>query len=146
MNPTAITALRILRAICITTGLALLAAARFLYANRRQILDGIARVILAIEAAIRWGWDRRQQARDAALLTALTALAIAGSTWRLARDVYDAGRRLRHAVEALGRCSTELLPAQPVPALAPITATIEATRALLEAWVLSLYPATARNV
>jgi len=111
----------------------LLAAARFAYAHRRQALDTIARVLLAIEAAARWCWAHRQQARDAALLTLLATLAAAA--W-----CYRAGRATRHGVDAISRRSCALLPHQPLPAVAPITATLAAAREALERLVARLYP------
>lgn len=118
----AITALRILRA-----------AFRFIYSHRVQILNAIARVILAIEAAIRWCWAHRQQARDAAMLTGLALLAAAG--W-----MYRAGRWTRQAIDDLSQRSTVLLPQQPIPAIAPITATLVAAREALARLVARLYP------
>jgi hypothetical protein len=129
MTTTATTALRILRAIATSTA----AAARFAYAHRRQVLDTIARVLLAIETAARWCWAHRQQARDAALLTLLATMAAAA--W-----CYRAGRATRRTVDAISRRSCALLPQQPVPAVAPITATIEAAREALERLVVRLYP------
>ena len=129
MTTTAATALQILRAIA--TGTA--AAARFAYAHRRQVLNAIARVLLAIEAAARWCWARRQQARDAALLTLLATLAAAA--W-----CYRAGRATRQALHSISERSCALLPHQPVPAVAPITATLAAAREALERLVVRLYP------
>jgi hypothetical protein len=129
MNPTATQALQILRVIA--TGAT--AAARYAYAHRRQALDTIARILLAIEAAARWCWAHRQQARDAALLTVLATLAAAA--W-----CYRAGRTARRAVDTISRRSCALLPHQPVPAVAPITATLTAAREALERLVVRLYP------
>ena len=130
---TALQALRILRAICTATGLALLAAGRYVYAHRVEILDTIARVIFAIEAAARWCWCRRHHVAEAALLTLLATLAAAGTTYR-------AGQATRHAIHQLSQRSCQLLPAQPLPALAPITATIKAAREALARLVARLYP------
>jgi len=129
MNTTAAQALQILRAIATGTS----AAARYAYAHRRQVLDTIARVLLAIEAAARWCWAHRQQARDAALLTVLATLAAAA--W-----CYRAGRATRRTVDIISRRSCALLPHQPVPAVAPITATLTAAREALERLVVRLYP------
>jgi hypothetical protein len=129
MTTTANTALKILRAIA--TGAA--AAAHFAYAHRRQVLDTIARVLLAIEAAARWCWARRQQARDAALLTLLATLAAAA--W-----CYRAGRATRQALHTISERSCAVLPQQPVPAVAPISATLQAAREALERLVVRLYP------
>jgi hypothetical protein len=129
MTTTATQALQILRAIATGTS----TAARFAYAHRRQALDTIARVLLAIEAAARWCWAHRQQARDAALLTVLATLTAAA--W-----CYRAGRTARRAVDTISRRSCALLPHQPVPAVAPITATLTAAREALERLVVRLYP------
>lgn len=111
----------------------LLGAARFAYTHRRQALNAIARVLLAIEAASRWCWAHRQQARDAALLTLLATMAAAA--W-----CYRAGRTTRRVVDAISRRSCTLLPQQPLPAVAPITATLAAAREALERLVVRLYP------
>lgn len=112
---------------------AITAAARFAYSHRHQALNAIARVLLAIEAAARWCWAHRQEARDAALLTILALLAAAAWTYR-------AGVATRRAIDAISRHSCALLPHQPVPALAPITATLAAAREALARLVARLYP------
>jgi hypothetical protein len=115
---------------------ALRAAARFAYAHRHQALDAIARVLLAIEAAARWCWAHRQQAWDAALLTLLATMAAAA--W-----CYRAGVATRCIVHELSQRSCALLPDQPLPAVAPITATLQAAREALARWVARLYPVSA---
>ena len=122
MNTTAAQALQLL-----------LAAARFAWSHRQQALNTIARVLLAIETAARWCWAHRQQARDAALLTLLATLAAAAWCWR-------AGVATRQAIDAIGCRSCELLPHQPLPAVAPITATLQAAREALARLVARLYP------
>ena len=122
MNTTATAALHTLRV-----------AARFAYAHRHQVLNAIARVLLAIEAVARWCWAHRQQARDAALLTLLAAMAAAAWT-------YSAGIWTRHAIHDLSQRSCDLLPQQPLPAVAPITATLQAAREALARLVARLYP------
>ncbi len=129
MTTTATQALQILRAIAAGTT----TAARFAYAHRRQVLDTLARILLAIEAAARWCWAHRQQARDAALLALLATRAAAA--W-----CYRAGRATRRAVDAISRRSCALLPEQPLPAVAPITATLQAAREALARLVARLYP------
>ena len=140
---TATQALQILRA----TAAGTTTAARFAYDHRHQALDTIARAMLAIEAAARWCWAHRQEARDAVILAALWALAAGAWTRRQAERCYQAGRATRRAVDQLSRRSCELLPAQPVPALAPITATLQATlqaaREALARLVSRLYPSPA---
>lgn len=111
----------------------LLAVARFVYAHRRQALDAIARVLLAIETTARWCWAHRQQARDAALLTLLATMAAAA--W-----CYRAGRATRRTIDAISRRSCVLLPTQPCAAVAPITATLQAAREALARLVARLYP------
>lgn len=129
MTTTATQALQILRAIA--TGTA--TAARYAYAHRRQVLDTIARVLLAIESAARWCWAHRQQARDAVLLTLLATLAAAA--W-----CYRAGRATRQVLHTISERSCAVLPQQPLAAVAPITATLQAAREALERLVVRLYP------
>lgn len=108
MNPTTSREVGRVVAIGLTvTGLLLLALAQWIWANRREILDGIARAILATYAAGRW--TRSQLEASRALLVATSDRAAA------------------------------LVDAQPVPALAPISANLQALRELLEAWVSRLY-------
>ena len=137
MNTTTTQVPLILRTICITTIAALLIAVRFLYENRRDILDTFAAGVLVIADgvvdAINWCRAHKQQARDAALLTLLATLAAAD--W-----CYRAGRSTRRIVDAVSRRSCSLLPHQPVPAVAPITATIAAAREALAYLVARLYP------
>lgn len=82
------------------TGLLLLALAQWIWAHRREILDGIARAILA---------------------------------------TYATGRWCRAQLEATSARAASLVDAQPIPALAPISANLQALRELLEAWVSRLY-------
>ena len=100
MNTTARQALRIARAICITTGLALLVAGRFIWQHRAEI--------------------------RAAIVAAIAA-------------TYVAGAATRHAVDHLSRRSCTLLQAQPLPAVAPITATLQAAREALARLIARLY-------
>lgn len=81
-------------------------------------------------------WKHRAQIRQA-LVTAIAAVIVA------AQLTLEAGRWTRHAVEALGRRSVVLLPQQPLPAVAPITATLAAAREALERLVRRLYPVAA---
>ena len=106
-NPTAQEAGRVVAIGLTVTGLLLLALAQWIWAHRREILDGIARAILVTYAAGRWTRSQLEAAR--ALLMATSDRAAA------------------------------LVNAQPVPALAPISANIQALRELLEAWVSRLY-------
>ena len=73
---------------------------------------------LAIAAGGLWLWRHRQQI-GAALVTAAAA-------------TYAAGAWCRQQIEALAADSARRLPAQPVPALAPITAGIAAAWGLVD--------------
>lgn len=100
MNTTAAQALRILRAVCITTGLMAIALATWLWDHRAEIRAGLIRFaaacIVATEAA------------------------------------YRAGQATRRAIHQLNQ--------QPLPAAAPINATLEAAREALARLVARLYP------
>jgi hypothetical protein len=73
---------------------------------------------LAIAAGGQWLWRHRQQIA-AALITAAAA-------------AYAAGAWCRQQIEDLAADSARRLPAQPVPALAPITATLAAAWGLVD--------------
>jgi hypothetical protein len=73
---------------------------------------------LALAAGCIWLWRHRQQI-GAALITAAAA-------------TYAAGAWCRQQIEALATDSARLLPAQPVAALAPITATLAAAWELVD--------------
>ncbi len=73
---------------------------------------------LAIAAGGQWLWQHRQQI-GAALVTA-------------AATTYAAGTCCRKRIEALAADSARRLPAQPIAAVAPITATIAATWGLVD--------------
>jgi hypothetical protein len=73
---------------------------------------------LAIAAGGRWLWRHRQQIA-AALVTA-------------AATTYSAGAWGRQQIEDLAADSARRLPSQPVPALAPITATLAAAWGLVD--------------
>jgi hypothetical protein len=102
------TALRTLRTVCIVTGLALAAAARFIWAHRAEIRTALVRIAAACILA--------------------------------AQLAYQAGCWTRCAVEAVSQLSIALLPHQPLPAVAPITATLQAAREALARLVARLYP------
>ena len=125
MNPTATKALQILLFIVASID----AGARFAWNHRHHVMAVIDHVLHGIDVAARWCWAHRQQARDAALLTLLAA--IDAAAW-----CYRAGRATRQALYAISERSCALLPGQPVPAVAPITATLQA----LAEHVSSLYP------
>jgi len=73
---------------------------------------------LALAAGGLWLWRHRQQI-GAALITTTAA-------------TYAAGAWCRQQIEALATDSARLLPAQPVAALAPITATLAAAWGLVD--------------
>lgn len=89
---------------------------------------------LLILAAI--AWEHRAQIR-AALATAIAAAIVA------AELTYRAGRWTHRVIHRLSTRSVALLPVQPLPALAPITATLAAAREALERLVRRLYPTAA---
>jgi hypothetical protein len=73
---------------------------------------------LGIAAGGLWLWRHRQQIGEALVAAAATT--------------YAAGAWCRQQIEALAADSARLLPDQPVPALAPITATLEAAWGLVD--------------
>jgi hypothetical protein len=73
---------------------------------------------LAIAAGGLWLWRHRQQIGEALISAAATT--------------YTAGAWCRQQIEALATDSARRLPSQPVPALAPITATIAAAWGLAD--------------
>ena len=91
---------------------------------------------LALMAAGRWTWNHRQQIA-AALIRFIAAMVVAGQA------TYAAGRWCRQQLLELSDQAAALTTAQPLPAVAPITASIEALRAALERLVTRLYPAIA---
>lgn len=78
-------------------------------------------------------WEHRQRIRQA-VVAAIAAVILA------AQLCYEAGCWTRQAIDRLSRRSAALLPQQPIPALAPITATLAAAREALERLVSRLYP------
>jgi hypothetical protein len=78
-------------------------------------------------------WEHRQQIRQA-VVVAIAAVIFA------AQLSYEAGCWTHQAIDGLSRRSAALLPQQPVPAIAPITATLAAAREALERLVSRLYP------
>ena len=113
-------------------------------ADGLRILWGALELLAALLVmAAEITYEHRAQIR-AALIRAAAATYLAG-TWtrRQAVRTYEAGQWARLQLEAISGRSTALLPAQPVPALAPITATITAAREALERLVSRLYPVAA---
>lgn len=102
-----------------------------------QILT--AALMLAAEIA----YEHRQQIRHA-LVTAAAATYWAGAWTRLqAERTYRAGIWCRLQLLVLTDRAAVLTTAQPVPAVAPITACIQASREALERLVARLYPVLA---
>lgn len=127
MNTTAARALQLLRTIDWTAiGHRLDNAIRLTIAAAELLLMAVA---LAAETI----YEHRQQIR-AALVAAVAAVIVA------AELTCRAGRATRHWLDSLSRRSCDLLPQQPVPAVAPITATLQATREALARLVARLYP------
>lgn len=98
----------------------------------RAVAIALTVAVLVLLAAGQWLWAHRQEIRDAAVAT-YAALVLT------AELSYEAGRWSRRQLEALNDQAAELLDSQPVPALAPITAGIEALRRQLEALVSWIY-------
>ena len=120
MNTTANQALQIMRAInWAAIGRAAVIAAELL----------LMVAALAIETA----WEHRQHIRRA-LIHAAAALVVA-AIW-----CHHAGRWTRQAIHDLSERSAAVLPQQPLPAVAPITATLQAAREALARLVARLYP------
>lgn len=81
-------------------------------------------------------WEYRAEIRHA-LVAAIAAVVLA------AQLTYEAGCWTRRQIESLSNRSAALLPMQPLPAVAPITASVEAAREALERLVRRLYPVAA---
>ena len=91
---------------------------------------------LVMVAGAHWLWHHRQQIA-AALIATIAALVVA------AQATYAAGRWCRQRLLELSDQAARLTAAQPLPIVAPITASIEALREALELLVRRLYPAIA---
>lgn len=81
-------------------------------------------------------WEHRAEIRRA-------LIAAAAAIWLAAELTYCAGRWTRQQIQVVSEMTVDLLPRQPIPAVAPITATLQAARAQLEALVRRLYPVAA---
>jgi hypothetical protein len=98
-----------------------------------------AELLLMLAAlAIETAYEHRQQIR-AALVRAVAALIVA------AQVTHRAGRWTRQVLHTISERSAAVLPQQPLPAVAPITATLQATREALERLVARLYPVPAQG-
>lgn len=95
-------------------------------------------LLMVVALAAETIWEHRQQIRDG-LIRAAAALVLA-TLW-----TYRAGRWTRQALHDISTRSVAVLPAQPVPAVAPITATIQAAREALARLVARLYPEPVRG-
>lgn len=127
MNPTARQALQILRAIDWNSR----------FDNAIRVTTIAAQLLLmVVTLAAEIAWEHRQEIRDA-LIRAVAALVLA-AIW-----TYRAGCWTRRAIHDLGQRSCALLPEQPIPAVAPITATLQAAREALAQLVARLYPVPA---
>jgi S-methylmethionine-dependent homocysteine/selenocysteine methylase len=78
-------------------------------------------------------WAHRAEIR-AAIIRIIAACILA------AQLTYQAGCWTRRTIEALNERSADLLPGQPLPTVAPITANIQAIREALTRLVNRLYP------
>jgi hypothetical protein len=88
-------------------------------------------------------WEHRAKIRQG-LVTAIAAVYVAGCwTREQAERCYRAGCWTRHQLERFSGRTVALLPQQPVEALAPITATMQAAREALARLIARLYPAVA---
>ena len=128
MNLTARKAAHAALFIVVLLALASYRAGRWVGANRQQILDAIARAVLATygagQALGRWWRANRQHVTEAAATAA-----------EIAADLVD---RLRWEAWLHEQATTTLLPVQPVSEVAPITANLEAAWMALRYWVLTL--------
>ena len=79
-------------------------------------------------------YEHRQQIR-AALVHAIAVLIVA------AQLTYRAGRWTCHALHTISERSAAVIPQQPLAAVAPITATLQAAREALERLIARLYTA-----
>lgn len=95
--------------------------------------NSIQLLIFALVLAIEIAWEHREQIQRAVVVSIAAVIYAARLTFR-------AGRWTRQAVEGLSSRSAALLPHQPIPAIAPITATLAAAREALERLVSRLYP------
>ena len=88
---------------------------------------------LAAMATAQFIWAHRAEIR-AAIVRIIAGCILA------AQLAYQAGCWTRRTVEALNERSADLLPGQPLPAIAPITANIQAIREALTRLINRLYP------
>jgi hypothetical protein len=91
----------------------------------RVVAIGLTVTGLLILALAQWLWNHRRE--------------IADTIARAVIATYAAGRWTRAQLEATSKRAAALVDAQPIPALAPISANLQALRELLELWVSRLY-------
>lgn len=91
----------------------------------RVVAIGLTISGLLLLALAQWMWNHRREILDG----------IARAILR----TYAAGQWTRAQLEATSDRAATLVDAQPVPALAPISANLQALRELLELWVSRLY-------
>lgn len=91
----------------------------------RVFAIGLTVTGLLLLALAQWLWAHRQE--------------IADTIARAILRTYAAGQWTRAQLETTSAKAAALVDSQPVPALAPISANLQALRELLEAWVSRLY-------
>lgn len=96
----------------------------------RAVLLTLTIVALLISGLLQWIWQHRRQILDT------IARAILAS--------WAAGRWCRHQLDAVSNRAAAILGDQPLPELAPITASLQALREALERWIKRLYPHPAK--
>jgi hypothetical protein len=101
----------------------------------------IAAELLLMVAAMAWdiAYEHRREIRDALVRAAASTYLAGVRTRRLAERCYRAGAWTRLQLLALSDRAASLTTVQPVPAVAPITATLAAVREALERLVRQLY-------
>jgi hypothetical protein len=98
----------------------------------RVVAIGLTVTGLLLLALAQWIWAHRREIAD----TIARAVFRAYSAGRWTRTQLEAARA---QLEATSERAATLVDAQPVPALAPISANLQALRELLELWVSRLY-------
>lgn len=103
-------------------------------ANGLRLCWAVAQLLLMGAALlVDIAWQNRASIRQAAVVT-IAVLVVAVEFARFA------GSWTRQQIEALSQRGAELLPQQPLPAVAPISATMQAVHELLEQLVRRIYP------
>ena len=102
--------------IVVLVALATARVARWCWAHRQQALDAIARAILATYA---WWEEHQTEVTSAVVLAGMVVLTTGQRVWSW-------GRSARKALVQHQRLTCTLLQRQPVAAVAPITANLQA--------------------